>query len=95
MAARVPGRGRRSPGPADAAASWDTNPHPDLTLDLDRALHTLDEPTRDSLLALANREPLAAVAERHGLSYDAVRQRVTRARKRLQPELATYRRARR
>ena len=76
-----------------AAATWDWNPHPDLTLDLDRALQALDEPTRDSLLALANREPLVAVAERHGLSYDAVRQRVTRARKRLQPEFAGYRRA--
>ena len=56
-------------------------------------LAALDEPTRESLLALANHEPLVGVAARHGLSYDAVRQRVTRARKRLQPELAVYHRA--
>jgi hypothetical protein len=77
----------------DAASGWDWDPHPDLTLDLDRVLDALDEPTRESLLALANHEPLVGVAARHGLSYDAVRQRVTRARKRLQPELAVYHRA--
>jgi DNA-directed RNA polymerase specialized sigma24 family protein len=77
----------------DAASCWEWDPSPDLSLDLDRALDALDEPTRDSLLALANHEPLVAVAARHGLSYDTVRQRVTRARKRLQPEFAAYRRA--
>jgi DNA-directed RNA polymerase specialized sigma24 family protein len=77
----------------DAATGWDWDPHPDLALALDRALDALDEPTRESLLALANHEPLVGVAARHGLSYDAVRQRVTRARKRLQPEFAAYRRA--
>lgn len=77
----------------DPAPGWDWDPHPDLTLDLDRVLETLDEPTRESLLALANHEPLVGVAARHGLSYDAVRQRVTRARKRLQPELRVYHRA--
>lgn len=78
----------------EASLGWGWDPHPDLSLDLDRVLETLDEPTRESLLALARREPLGAVAERHGLSYDAVRQRVTRARKRLQPELAAYHRSR-
>lgn len=73
--------------------SWDFDPHPDLTLQLDLALETLDVPTRESLVALANREPLAEVAARHGLSYAAVRQRVTRARRRLQPDFASYRRA--
>jgi DNA-directed RNA polymerase specialized sigma24 family protein len=77
----------------DPAPGWDWDPHPDLTLDLDRALHGLDAPTRDSLLALANHEPLAGIAARHGLSYAAVRQRVTRARRRLPPQLAAYRRA--
>ena len=76
-----------------SAPGVDWDPHPDLTLHLDRALHALDAPARQSLLALANQEPLAQIAERHGLSYAAVRQRVTRARKRLQPELAVYRRA--
>ena len=78
----------------DPAPGWDWDPHPELSLHLDRALHSLDAPTRESLLALANHEPLVGVAQRHGLSYAAVRQRVTRARKRLQPELAAYRRAR-
>lgn len=76
-----------------AVPGWDFDPHPDLTLHLDQALGTLDVPTRESLVALANREPLAEVAARHGLSYAAVRQRVTRARHRLQPEFAVYRRA--
>ena len=75
-----------------ATPGWNWDPHPDLSLDLDRALDTLDQPTRDSLLALARHEPLSTVAERHDLSYDAVRQRVSRARRRLQPELAAYRR---
>lgn len=70
---------------------WDSSA--DLSLHLDRLLDELDEPTRDALIALAHGEPLAEVADRHGLSYDAVRQRVSRARKRLQPELTTYRRA--
>jgi DNA-directed RNA polymerase specialized sigma24 family protein len=92
-------RGRECP--ADAASlhahqsvvpGWDFDPHPDLSLHLDQALQSLDAPTRESLLALANREPLAEVAARHGLSYAAVRQRVTRARQRLQPELAVYHR---
>jgi DNA-directed RNA polymerase specialized sigma24 family protein len=75
-----------------AAPGWEWDPHPELTRALDRLLGSLDPPTRDSLIALANRDPLVQVAERHGLSYAAVRQRVTRARKRLQPELAVYRR---
>lgn len=69
------------------------NSSADLSLQFDRLLDELDEPTRDALVALAHGEPLAEVADRHGLSYDAVRQRLSRARKRLQPELATYRRA--
>ncbi len=46
-----------------------------------------------ALYALAYHEPLADIADRHGLSPAAVRQRVTRARKRLQPDLTAYRRA--
>jgi DNA-directed RNA polymerase specialized sigma24 family protein len=76
----------------NAERGCDWAPHPDLGVHLDQALGAMDAPTRESLLALANREPLATVAARHGLSYEAVRQRVTRARKRLQPEFGTYRR---
>lgn len=80
-------------GRQDAAPGWEGDPHPDLTLDLGRLLDSLDAATRHCLIAGANRDPLIQVAKRHGLSYAAVRQRVTRARKRLQPELAAYRRA--
>ncbi len=73
------------------ADAWD--PHPELSLALDRALDQLDAATRDALYALAYHEPLADIADRHGLSHTAVRQRVTRARKRLQPDLTVYRRA--
>lgn len=69
---------------------WD--PHPELTFAVDCALERLDAPTREALVALANQDPLAEIAARHGLSHAAVRQRVTRARKRLQPQLAGFRR---
>lgn len=64
----------------------------DLSVELDRALAGVDAVARDALLALADDVPLSDVAARHGLSYVAVRQRVSRARRRLQPELAAYRR---
>jgi DNA-directed RNA polymerase specialized sigma24 family protein len=65
----------------------------ELAEELGRLLVQFDLPTRDALIALADREPLYEVADRHGLSYGALRQRVTRARKQLRSELATYRRA--
>jgi DNA-directed RNA polymerase specialized sigma24 family protein len=74
----------------DPVEVWD--PHPELSLDLDRLLGELDEPSRDALWALAYHEPLAEVADRHGLTHTALRQRVTRARKGMQTELAHYRR---
>jgi DNA-directed RNA polymerase specialized sigma24 family protein len=79
-------------GRQNAARGYEWDPHPDLAIHLHEALSGLDAPTRDSLLALANHEPLAVVADRHGLSHAAVRQRLTRARKRLQPELDGFRR---
>lgn len=69
---------------------WD--PPLDLSIDLGRLLDGLDEATREGLWALAYGRPLTEVAERHGLSHAALRQRVTRARLRLQPQLAHYRR---
>lgn len=65
----------------------------ELAGELGRLLAQVDLATRDALLALADHEPLYEVADRHGLSYGALRQRVTRARKQLRSELATYRRA--
>ena len=67
--------------------------HPDLGDDLHRALAEFDAVTCDALFAMANHEPLYEVARRHGLSYSAVRQRASRARRALRPQLAAYRRA--
>ena len=79
---------------ADAAIGpFDAWPVPaDLTLELERLLRGLDRPSLEGLWALADEEPLADIAQRYGLSYGALRQRVTRARQRLQADLAQYRR---
>lgn len=74
--------------PPDTAAGQDV--HTDLSAALAELLARLDDPTRDGLCALANRHPLEAVAAEHGLSHAALRQRVTRARHRLQPQLAPF-----
>lgn len=70
-----------------------SDPHDDLSIALDRMLGGLDAPTREGFLALANHQPLELVAARHHLNHDALRGRMTRARKRLQPRLAAYVRA--
>lgn len=70
-----------------------SDPHADLSITLDRILAGLDAPTRDGFLALVNQQPLELVAARHGLNHDALRGRMSRARKRLQPQLAGYVRA--
>ena len=89
--ATVPARLCTAQPPVEPDPAWD--PHLlDLSVDLDRALARFDEPTRDGLFALADHQPLTTIADRHGLTHDAVRQRVTRARKCLQPELAAYHR---
>ena len=75
---------------AGLGRGWDD--HSNLSEDLHRALAEFDAVTREALFAMANHEPLYHVANRHGISYSAVRQRVSRARKALRPELATYRR---
>lgn len=63
-----------------------------LAEDLARLLSELDVASRDALLALAEHVPLYEIADRHELTYAAIRQRVTRARKQLRSELAAYRR---
>lgn len=79
--------------PADSVPDPVVDPHLlDLSVELDRVLARFDAATRDGLVALAEHEPLTRVAERHGLSHAAIRQRVTRARRQLAPELAGYRR---
>lgn len=74
----------------DAAAGRGRDDHSNLGDELQQALAECDAVTRDALFAMANHEPLYHVADRHGISYAAVRQRVSRARKALRPELATY-----
>jgi DNA-directed RNA polymerase specialized sigma24 family protein len=64
-----------------------------LAAELARLLSAMDIPDRDGLYALAEHVPLYEIAERHNLSYGALRQRVTRARRHLRTELAPYRRA--
>ena len=64
----------------------------ELATELARALRRYDRPTYEGLLALSDGTPLSAVADRWGLSHASLRQRVTRARAELQPELAHYRR---
>ena len=73
-----------------SSQTWDSKA--ELSEHLARLLAEVDPPTRDGLLALADHEPLYEVADRHGVSYAALRQRVTRARVALQPQLAIYRR---
>ena len=68
----------------------DRDVHTELSAALADMLGRLDVPTRDGLRALADRQPLETVAAAHGLSHAALRQRVTRARHRLQPQLAPF-----
>ena len=69
------------------------DPHPDLTIALERAVARFEPSTRDGLRAVATHEPLAAVAAAHQLSEPALRQRISRARRQMQPELTAFRRS--
>lgn len=71
--------------------AYDPEPVPDLTADLTRLLGQLDAATREALIALSDHAPIAEVATRHQLTHAALRQRVVRARRQLQPALAGYR----
>lgn len=64
--------------------------HAELSAALADMLGRLDDPTRDGLQALADRQPLEAVAAGHGITHAALRQRITRARHRLQPQLTPF-----
>ena len=71
-------------------SSEESDPHPQLTDVLDRALGELDQATSAGLRAVAMRRPLAPVATDHELTHAALKQRVARARRRLRPQLATF-----
>jgi hypothetical protein len=75
------------PGPAD-------DPHPQLTVELHRALAGLPGSTVATLCASAGREPLDAIVAETGLSEATLRQRATRARRQLRVELAGLQRGR-
>lgn len=64
----------------------------DLGTALGVALARLDEPTREALRAIADGRTITSVAEQHALTPAALWQRVHRARQRLRPELAAFRR---
>jgi hypothetical protein len=72
------------------AHTYDVEPDLDLSAAISTAMARLDAPTRDGLRALADQQPLQTVAERHELSHAALRQRISRARHRLQPQLAPF-----
>lgn len=76
----------------DAPTEPEIEDNLELATDLSRALRRYDRPTFEGLLALGEGTPLSAVADHWGLSHATLRQRVTRARTELQPELAHYRR---
>lgn len=62
----------------------------DLAIAIDEALTDLSPATRDAFLALASDEPLSTVADWHHLPTGAIRNRVWRARSKLQPQLAGF-----
>lgn len=66
------------------------DPHPQLSGVLATVMDGLDAPTRDAFQAIATGRALYEVADRHELSYDALRQRVCRARRELKPALAGF-----
>lgn len=76
----------------DVPTDLEIEDSPELATDLARALERYDRPTFEGLLALGDGVSLSIVARRWGLSPATLRQRVTRARAELQPELAHYRR---
>ena len=81
----------RLPARHDATVGHGLDDQLELSDELSRALAEFDAITCDALVAMAIHEPLYHVADRHGISYTAVRQRLSRARRALRCELAAYR----
>ena len=69
------------------------DPHPELSDALAEALTDLDPATVDALRASADGAPLYEVAARHDIDAAVLRQRLWRARRRLQPDLAAFQRS--
>lgn len=68
----------------------DRDGHVELSAVIAEVCARLDGPTRAGLCALAESQSLTGVAAAHELSHAALRQRVTRAKARLRPELAGF-----
>lgn len=74
-----------------AGSSELEEPHLDLSEALERALAGIEPVTREALREYAEGHRLVEIAERYGLSHDALRQRVSRAYRKLRIELAEFR----
>lgn len=99
-ARREVARARREQTVDPAGLDWVADPPAEVSLvdpglreALAAALAQVDLPTREALVAMVEDRPLAAVAADHHLTPAAMRQRVHRARRRLQPQLAAWRRS--
>ena len=66
------------------------DPHPDLTIALDQALAELEPTIAAALRAASSRVPLGEVADAHAISEVHLRQRMSRARRQLRPQLAQF-----
>ena len=71
----------------------DGDPHPDLTIAVDEALAELEPSVRAGLRAVSTLEPLGEVAAEHAISEALLRQRISRARRQLRPQLAAFSRS--
>jgi hypothetical protein len=67
------------------------DPHPELTATLATVMARLHPSVRDGFQASAARAPISEVACEHQVSVTALRQRMSRARLWLRPELAAFR----
>jgi hypothetical protein len=69
------------------------DPHPDLTIALEQALANLEPAIADGLRAASSLEPLGEVADAHAIDEVLLRQRMSRARRQLRPQLAQFSRS--
>jgi DNA-directed RNA polymerase specialized sigma24 family protein len=69
------------------------DPHPDLTIALEQALAHLEPAVADGLRAASSLEPLGEVADAHAIDEALLRQRMSRARRHLRPQLAQFSRS--
>jgi DNA-directed RNA polymerase specialized sigma24 family protein len=69
------------------------DPHPDLTIALDQALAELEPSVADGLRAVSSLVPLGEVADAHAIDEVLLRQRMSRARRQLRPQLAEFSRS--